>query len=261
MIRISVFKNMKLITQNFSMNKLIELIVFDIAGTTVKDNGEIADAFQKAMKEFGYEIPQEKIYPLMGYKKTEAIKMMLEKYQADAAKITEEYVNEIYERFNQLMVKYYSTTNELQSLPNAEEVFAYCKTNGIKIGLDTGFPNTITNVIIDRLGWLKDGKVDYVVSSNEVAAGRPAPFMIEKIMKAANIDDPKKVIKLGDTEVDINEGKNAGCLYSIGVTTGAFTREELQPYEPSFIIDDLNGLIEIIEQTKQQKQQTLTTRH
>jgi phosphonatase-like hydrolase len=240
------------------MNIPIELIVFDIAGTTVKDNGEIADAFQKAMKEFGYEIPQEKIYPLMGYKKTEAIKMMLGEYEADATEITEEYVNNIHERFNQLMVEYYSTANELQPLPNAEEVFSYCRNNGIKIGLDTGFPNTITNIIIDRLGWLKDGKVDHVVSSNEVPAGRPAPFMIQKMMKAANIDDPKKVIKLGDTEVDINEGKNAGCLYSIGVTTGAFTREQLEPYEPSFIIDDLKELVEIIEQTKQQKEASLT---
>src|SRR6202007_42001 len=117
-----------------------------------------------------------------------------------------------------------------------------------KIGLDTGFPNTITNVIIDRLGWLRDGKVDYVVSSNEVVSGRPAPFMIRKMMKAANLDDPKKVIKLGDTEVDVNEGKNAGCLYSIGVTTGAFNREALEPYHPDFIMDDLIELIKIIEQ-------------
>jgi phosphonatase-like hydrolase len=225
----------------------IELIVFDIAGTTVKDNGEIADAFQKAMKEYGYDIPQEKIYPLMGYKKTEAVKMMLEEYEPDVTKITEENINAIHERFIQLMVEYYSTTNELQPLPNAEEVFEYCRKNGIKIGLDTGFPDNITNVIIDRLGWLNDGKVDYVVSSNEVPAGRPAPFMIQKMMRAAGVDDPKKVIKLGDTEVDVNEGKNADCLYAIGVTTGAFTREQLIPYEPSFIIDDLSELITIIE--------------
>jgi phosphonatase-like hydrolase len=182
------------------MNKTIELIVFDIAGTTLKDNGEIADAFQKAMREFGYEIPMEKINPLMGYKKTQAIKMMLEEYDFDAAQInvdniTEAYVNKIDDHFVQLMVEYYST-HELQPLPNAEEIFAYCRNNGIKIGLDTGFPNTITNVLIDRLGWVRDGIVDYVVSSNEVAAGRPAPFMIQKMMQAANIDDPKKVINL-----------------------------------------------------------------
>ena len=66
------------------------------------------------------------------------------------------------------------------------------------------------------------------------------------MMAAAGIDDPKQVIKIGDTEVDVNEGKNAGCLYAIGITTGAFTREALEPYDPDFIIDDLAELISIL---------------
>ena len=224
----------------------IQLIVFDIAGTTVKDNGEIADAFQQAMHEHGYEIPQEKIYPLMGYKKPEAIRMMLEEYESDKPAITTSYINIIHSRFLQLMVQYYQTTNDLQPLPHAEEIFAHYKSKGVKIGLDTGFSHEITNVIIEKLGWLKDGKIDYVVSSDEVQAGRPHPYMIQKMMTAANITAAKKVVKLGDTEVDINEGKNARCLFSIGVTTGAFTREALQPYAPDFIIDDLKELMEIL---------------
>ncbi len=225
----------------------IKLVVFDIAGTTVKDNGEIAIAFQQAMKEKGYIIPVEKINPLMGYKKTEAIGMMLKEYEPNAVVITEDYINSIHDRFLQLMIEYYSTTNELSPLPHTESVFAYLKEKQIKIGLNTGFSNSITDVIIDRLGWLKDGKIDYVVSSNEVAAGRPHPFMIQKIMQQARINNAKQVIKIGDTEVDINEGNNAGCFYSGAITTGAFTREELVRYEPSFIIDDLNELIAIIE--------------
>ncbi len=47
--------------------------------------------------------------------------------------------------------------------------------------------------------------------------------------------------------MDVKEGKNAGCLYAIAITTGAFTREELLPYEPSFIIDDMKELLPIIE--------------
>jgi phosphoglycolate phosphatase-like HAD superfamily hydrolase len=92
--------------------------------------------------------------------------------------------------------------------------------------------------------WLVERwKIDYVVCSNEVPAGRPQPFMIQKMMKSAGIENAQQVIKLGDTEVDVNEGKNAGCLYSIGVTTGAFTREALEPYHPDFIIDDLDELL------------------
>ncbi len=229
------------------MNNAIELIVFDIAGTTVKDNGEIAIAFQSAMHEHGYDIPTIKIYPLMGYKKPEAIRMMLQEYESDASKIDSAYINIIHDRFQQLMVDYYKTAAEISPLPHAEEIFAFYKNKGVKIGLDTGFSHVITDVIIERLGWLKDGKVDYVVSSDEVTAGRPHPYMIQKMMSAAGIDDPKKVIKLGDTEVDVNEGKNAGCLYSGAITTGAFTREQLQPHYPDFIIDDLNELISITD--------------
>lgn len=227
--------------------KDIKLVVFDIAGTTVKDNGEIATAFHDAMIERGYDIPHEKIYPLMGYKKPEAIKMMLEEYESDVAGITAEYINVIHDRFIELMVQYYANTDLLQPLPHAEEIFAWLKERAVKIGLDTGFSTHITNVIVDRLGWLKDGKIDYVVCSNEVPAGRPYPHMIRKMMQAAGIEDPKQVIKIGDTEVDINEGKNAGCLYAIGITTGAFTRAALEPYDPDFIIDDLEELKEIME--------------
>lgn len=232
---------------NKDKSKPVELVVFDIAGTTVKDNGEIAVAFQSALKEYGYQVPVTKINPLMGYKKTEAIKRMLTEYEAQKDKITEVYINIIHQRFLELMINYYSTTKEITPLPHAEEVFASLKDKQIQIGLDTGFSKEITDIIINRLGWLRDNKIDMVISSDEVKAGRPFPHMIEEMMRISNVKDPKKVIKVGDTEVDINEGKNAGCLYSIAVTSGAFTREELAVYNPSFIIDDLKELVSIIE--------------
>lgn len=232
---------------NNSIGKQVELIVFDIAGTTVKDNGEIANAFQSALKEYGYDVPVEKINPLMGYKKTEAIKRMLTEYESEKGKITEEYINNIHDRFSELMISYYSSAEEITPLPNVEEVFALLKEKQINIGLDTGFSKEITDIIIDRLGWLKDKKIDIVISSNQVKAGRPLPYMIEEMMNGLDVKDAKKVIKVGDTEVDVFEGKNAGCLYSIGITTGAFTREELAVYEPSFIIDDIKELLSIID--------------
>lgn len=145
------------------------------------------------------------------------------------------------------MIHHYSTAGQITPLPNAEEIFAALKEKEIKIGLNTGFSKDITDIIIDRLGWIKDNKIDYVISSSEVKAGRPAPYMIQEIMKNCKVEDPKKVIKVGDTEVDIAEGKNAGCLYSVAVTTGAFTKEELMVCEPSFIIDDLIEMVSVID--------------
>jgi phosphonatase-like hydrolase len=229
------------------MKQPVELVVFDIAGTTVADNGEIAIAFQEALKMFGYNVPVEKINPLMGYAKKEAIKKLLTAYDPDKQKISPELIMQIHEVFLQKMIEHYSTTNSLAPLPYAEELFAALKQRNILIGLDTGFSKDITDIIIKRLGWIENNVVDYVISSSEVIAGRPFPYMIEELMMKAKLNDARKVIKVGDTEVDVNEGKNAGCLYSIGITTGAFTREEFAPYQPSFIIDNLKEIITIID--------------
>jgi len=225
----------------------VELVVFDIAGTTVEDNGEIAIAFQKALQFFGYNIPVEKINPLMGYKKTEAIERLLKEQGIRKEEISTGYIEKIHQLFLESMIAFYSTTAQLNPLPFAEEVFASLKERNILIGLDTGFSKEITGIIINRLGWLKDKKVDHVISSNEVTAGRPFPYMIKELMIRAKVKDVKKVIKVGDTEVDINEGRNAGCLYSIGITTGAFTKGQLADHTPSFIIDHLKELIPIID--------------
>lgn len=232
------------------MNLPIGLVVFDIAGTTVKDNGEITIAFQEAMKQAGYEVPAERINPLMGYKKTEAIRLLLEVFEENADKIGKKLINRIHQEFLDRMIAHYTITETLTPLSNVEYVFAELKNQGIKIGLNTGFSNDITEVILGRLGWLSSGVVDCVISSNQVPAGRPLPFMIEELMRQANITNPKQVIKVGDTEVDVFEGRNAGCLYAVAVTTGAFSREELEAYTPSFIIDDMKELLPIISTEK-----------
>lgn len=225
----------------------IQLVVFDIAGTTVKDNGEIVTAFWTALKEYSYVVPRNKINALMGYKKPEAIRRIVEEYEQNQTRISDDYINAIHERFLELMIEHYQTAKEIVPLPNVIEVFSFLKQNGIRIGLDTGFSKNITDVVIKRLNWLKEKLVDFVVSSDEVPAGRPHPYMIQRMMEEASISDTKRVIKVGDTEVDVQEGKNANCLYSIAVTTGAFTREELEPYEPSFIIDDIKEVIHILQ--------------
>lgn len=230
------------------MEAPVLLVVFDIAGTTVKDNGEIALAFQKALQAFGYRVPVEKINPLMGYEKGEAIRKMLDEYEENKKLISLEYISKIHQRFLQEMIRYYQTATDLTLLPNVEETFAELKKRGIKIGMNTGFSKDITDVILQRLAWAFE-KVDYVVSSSEVERGRPFPFMIEHLMRQAKLTDPKQVIKVGDTEVDVREGQNAGCLYSIGITTGAFTREELQLYHPSFIINNVKEVLSIIDNT------------
>jgi phosphonatase-like hydrolase len=223
----------------------VELVVFDMAGTTVKDKNYVGIAFQGALKSNGYTVDLSAINPLMGYKKPVAIRMILEKHLVDPSEITEELIATIHSEFVRLMIDFYKTTDEIAPLPTVEDTFANLRSNGFKIALNTGFSRDIAEVIVGRLGW--EDTVDCLVASDDVAHGRPYPDMIQKIMQELNIDSAEKVAKVGDTEVDINEGFNTGCKYVIGVTTGAFTRGELEPYKPTHIVDSLAEVLEIVK--------------
>jgi phosphonatase-like hydrolase len=222
----------------------IKLAVFDIAGTTVADKNFVGKAFQKAFYDFGFEIGEEDANTLMGYKKTLAIERMLQRLDAefDAA-----LIDDIHESFTAEMLDFYTYDPQVKPLPAAEEVFLWCKENGIRVALNTGFPKVIADAIISRLQWKDKNLVDDYIASDEVSEGRPRPFMIEQLMFRADVDDPMLVAKTGDTEVDIEEGKAAGCGLVVAVTTGACQRSELEEYQPNYIIDSLSEFPSLVK--------------
>lgn len=227
----------------------IKLVVFDMAGTTVADESGVMDTFKASLAKYGYEVPLNEIGPLMGYEKRLAIKTMLEKHEPDATKLTDELIDNIHQHFVDTLVNHYRNATYLEALPHAEETLLALRGQGIKVGLNTGFSRIIADSIVNNLKWRERGLFDYMICSDEVPAGRPDPAMIHHIMSEAGITNPAEVAKVGDTEVDINEGKNVGCKYIIAVTTGAFTREQLEPYTPTHIIDDVADVVSIVTET------------
>ena len=225
----------------------IRLVVFDIAGTTVADKGEVAKAFMAACKNEGFEVDMEEVNKVMGFRKKEAIKILLEKYKPKTQEDPVRLIDKIHEAFLRNMISFYENDNELHPLPHAEETFKILKRLEVKVALNTGFTKSITDTILSRLNWNKNGTIDYVVSSDEVPEGRPHPYMIRSIMNALNINDAKQVAKVGDTQVDIEEGRNSGCGLVVSVTTGTYTRQQLENYHPDYIIDSLGELPALIQ--------------
>jgi len=226
----------------------IKLIVFDIAGTTVKDNYEVSKTFQYAMKKHGYDVELSAINPLMGYEKKLAIGKLLSVCESDISQITPSLIGSIHADFVKEMISFYNVSPDVVALPNVEQTFEKLKKQGIRVAINTGFSRDIANSVIDRLQWREKGLIDEVIGSDEVPLGRPEPFMIQKLMENCGVTDPAEVAKVGDTEVDVREGQNAECKYVIGITTGIFTREELASYHPTHIIDDVAQVLDIISQ-------------
>lgn len=216
---------------------MIELVVFDIAGTTVYDDDAVNASFRATLAAWGIDAEPAVVNTVMGLPKPEAVRILLERYAGRRGESAPaEEVNAIHEDFVRRMRDYYASAPSLREVEGASAVFAALRRVGIKVALNTGFSRAVADVPLARLGWRVPAVIDADVASDEVPRGRPHPDMIHWLMARLDIRDARRVAKVGDTKADLEEGTNAGCGLVIGVTTGSFTREQLQACPHSHIL-------------------------
>lgn len=226
---------------------MISLAVFDMAGTTVYDPGYVLQAFRGAIEAAGHKPTDDTINTYMGYPKPYAIREILKADPAWAPKATDAFVTAIHDDFVQRMISFYETDPEVRELPGASDTFRWLRSQGIKVGLDTGFSRPIADAIIQRLGWAE--LLDVTVTSDEVPNGRPHPDMLLRAMELMGIADPKLVLKAGDTPSDLQEGHAAGAGYNIGVTSGTYSEEALAAYPHTHILPSIAALPALLQPT------------
>jgi phosphonatase-like hydrolase len=223
---------------------MIRLVVFDMAGTTVDEDNVVYKTLRRAINEKGYDFSLEQVLEQgAGKEKLQAIKSVLKTF----AKVDDDQLSAlIYEKFIVYLSQAYKDL-QVSPQPNTLELFSILKRKKIFVVLNTGYNQETADDLISKMKWSRGSEFDELVTASEVPRNRPDPDMILLAMKKTGILDPKEVIKVGDSKIDIEEGKNAGCKLSIGITTGAHTVEQLQSAHPDYIIDNLLELVPIIE--------------
>jgi phosphonatase-like hydrolase len=131
-------------------------------------------------------------------------------------------------------------------MPGAEQVFAALKQAGVKVVLNTGYNRATAENLLKKLGWAEGQEIDLLVTASDVLHNRPMPDMILFAKNKLHIADTQQMAKIGDSCIDIEEGKNAGCLLNIGITTGAQTETQLLQAKPDFIVHSLSEMLEIL---------------
>ncbi len=218
----------------------IELVVFDMAGTTVSEGGAVYRALRETLAENGLQVADEAIHQVKGMDKREALRVLIE--QSPLRDELLPGLEAIHEDFVERMIAFYRTAPDVCEMPGASATFRQLKQHGIKVALDTGFSRAIAQTLIDRLGWERDGLIDASVTSDEVERGRPHPLMIRRLMQQCGVTESQRVAKIGDAPADLLEGANADCGLVIGVTKGSSTREQLAPLPHDYLIDTVAEL-------------------
>ncbi len=225
----------------------IKLVVFDMAGTTVEDNRYVHKALIEALKDHKVNVTEEEANEVMGLPKPVAILNILQKKYEGDDRIYKVLIDKIHANFVKRMVDFYENSKKVRAKKGVESTFKALRRNNIKIAIDTGFSRDIADVIIQRLGWVRNNLIDLSITSDEVANGRPHPDMIFKAMEKTGINNPEQVAKVGDTASDIQQGKSAGCKLVIGVTSGAYKREALAAEEPTHLVSELSEILKIFQ--------------
>lgn len=218
----------------------IDLMVCDMAGTTVSEGGIVYETLQQAMIDDGLKVSNEDMHPWHGAKKEQVIAHFAQ-LQRDGAEV-QAAVDRISEVFIQKIEKaYFSDASPLALIdPGLLSYFQQLRASGVKVGLDTGYPPEIQQSLINALNM--GPAVDAYVSSYQVAEGRPYPYMIYRLMERCGISSAKRVCKVGDSQRDMQMGRNAGCGLVVGVLSGADTAEQLLQAGAHVIADKITDL-------------------
>jgi phosphonatase-like hydrolase len=217
------------------------MVVFDMAGTTVDENNVVYKTLHAAILNAGIEVTLDDVLLHgAGKEKLQAIKDVLASQHHETT-----HAQEIYDYFINALENAYQNL-EVMPCSNAETVFALLKKQGIKVVLNTGYNRATATGLLNKLKWIEGEDIDLLVTASDVSKNRPAPDMIDYAIKHFAITDPTTVVKVGDSAIDIEEGKNAGCGKTFGVTTGAQTREQIQIADPTAVVDDLLEILEKI---------------
>ncbi|WP_268121867.1 HAD hydrolase-like protein [Roseivirga pacifica] len=226
--------------------KSVKMVVFDMAGTTVDEQKTVYMCVREALAEFGFDYTlDEVVNRIGGMNKREGIALLM---KAQEPQINDDAVQVVFESFKKNVEQAYQKGDNLKEMEGASELFEYLKANNIKVVLDTGYYRTTADILIGKMGWADKGLVDFSVTSDEVEAGRPAPFMIEKAMAEFGIDSPEEVAKVGDTRSDIEEGKNTKCRFIVGISSEQYGKQDLMEMGATHAIDQLSELKAILNQ-------------
>ena len=214
-----------------------DLIVFDMIGTTIRASDVVPAAFRKAFETVGVNLSDDDITAARGRSKREAISSML--FESVGVKKAGEYAMQVYDAFeNTVLQQYWDST--VKPIDGAGEAFEWCRENRTQVALATGFDSKLADVLVQKLGW--QDVVDAVVSNDQVAKGRPAPYLIFRAMEKTGIDTATKVAAIGDTESDLKAGHNAGVGWNIGVLSGAHSERQLKKLPHTAIIASVADL-------------------
>lgn len=216
---------------------MIKAVLFDLDGTLADSLESISSAGNKVLTEFGFEaLPKENYKYYAG----DGAAVLMERCLKDAGDEELKNYEAVYARYQEIFKE--DCTYKVSVFDGMLETLNQLKEKKIRLGVISNKPHERTLDVINRL--FGDGVFDCVLGLKDGAKRKPDPNGALKAAEQFGVK-PDECLFVGDTNVDMQTGKNAGMV-KVGVLWGFRTKEELKENGADYIISRPDELMKIV---------------
>jgi HAD superfamily hydrolase (TIGR01509 family) len=208
-------------------------VLLDLDGTLIDSNDAHASSWADTFREFGYDIPVERVRPLIGMGGDKLLPRLTGlDHESDRAQLLTARRNEI---FNAMYLPH------LRAFPCVHELLARFKASGLALVVATSAQKQELNALLEQAGL--EELVDRKTSSSDADRSKPDPDIIHAALERGKLR-PDEVLMLGDTPYDVAAAAHAG-VSTVAFRCGGWSDRALSGAVA--IYDDAEALLERYE--------------
>lgn len=196
---------------------MIKGILLDVDGTIVLSNDAHARAWVEAFAKYNYDIPFERVRPLIGMGGDQLIPTLIPELSAEEGK-----GKQISDTRKEIFLSKYAPT--LRPAPGARALIEKMMRSGLKIIISTSSKKDELDVLLKAAG-VGDLSIE-ATSASDVEESKPSPDIVAAALEKIQLQ-PDEVLMLGDTPYDIEAARK--CQVSvIAFRCGGFPEDQLK---------------------------------
>lgn len=218
----------------------LELVVLDLTGTVVDDDGLVERAFERATEAAGIAgqddgFERALVFVRATGRSTVAVFRALsgdEDQAQHAAAVFDSSYGEL------------AAAGGVRAVPGAEELIRRLRAIGVAVVLTTGLSRAAADAVLDAIGW-RD-LADLTLASAEAGRGGPYPDLPLTALLRTGASTVDGMVVVGDTTAGIASGLAAGAGLVVGVLTGSNDEHALTDAGADAVVASVAELVELL---------------
>ena len=214
-----------------------EVILFDLDGTLIDSVPDLSYAVNHMLEALQRESFSE---DTIRYWVGNGAQVLVKRALSGQTEIDENLDQSLFEKALELFMSYYGQhlCIDTAAYPNVSATLHALKEKGYRLVIVTNKPFDFVGPILEAL--CLDGVFEFWVGGDSVEKKKPDPLPLLHACGHMNVSVDKCVM-VGDSKNDLLAANSCG-MESVGVTYGYNYGENIEIYDPTFIIEDFSEL-------------------